>query len=316
MWTLFRRLLGAAVFLNLNQLRVFYCAAREGSYRGAAQVLFVTQPAVSQNIKALENYYGVGLFQRVGRSMQLTPAGRILFEHAERIFAAADEAEHAIRELGKLERGEIRVGTTKIFARYLMPSIVNAFREQHPAITVALDEGSSEQMVSSVEHLKNHLAVVGRVPYPPRLRTQFFRLVELNLVAGPGHPLTQLLSARWRDLEGQPLIVRESGSGTRRAVTERLLREGASPRVVMESSSVDFIKRYVAEGRAVAFLFEPDMREELAAGRLVRVPLEEGELTFETHVVVLADAYKSPAVRAFMRVLEESGTAAWSVMPD
>src|SRR5680860_353985 len=274
------------LFLNLNQLRVFYFAAREGSYGGAAQVLFITQPAVSQNIKALETYYGVGLFQRVGRSMQLTQAGRILFEHAERIFAAADEAEHAIRELGKLERGEIRVGTTKIYARYLMPSIVNAFREQHPAITVALDEGSSEQMVNSVENLKNHLVVVGRVPYPPRLRTQHFRLVELTLVAGPGHPLSGLAPAHWKDLDGQPLIVRESGSGTRRAVTERLAQERVSPRVVMESSSVDFIKRYVAEGRAVAFLFEPDMREELTAGRLVRVPLAEGELTLETDVGV------------------------------
>lgn len=303
------------MYLNLNQLRVFYLAAREGSYRRAAELLFVTQPAVSQNIKALETYYGVGLFVRVGRSMQLTNAGRVLFEHAERIFEAAEEAEYAIRELSMLERGEIRVGTTKIFARHIMPSIINAFREQHPAITVALDEGSSAQMVSSVETLKNHLAVVGRMPYSARLRAHTFRLVELTLVTGPSHPLTRLSPARWKDLEGQPLIVRERGSGSRRAITERMAHEGVNPRVVMESGSVDFIKRYVAEGRAVAFLFEPDMREELAAGRLVRVPLAEGELTLDTDVVVLADAYKSPAVRAFMKVLEESAAAAWSVTP-
>ncbi|GAB4251349.1 MAG: LysR family transcriptional regulator [Thermoleophilia bacterium] len=303
------------MLLNLNQLRVFYVAAREGSYSRAAQALFITQPAVSQNIKALETYYGVGLFQKAGRSMELTQAGRILYGYAQRIFEVADEAEQAIRELGRLERGEVRVGTTKIFARYLMPSIINAFQERHPAVSVALDEGSSEQMVRSVETLRNHLAVVGRIPYPPRLRAQHYRRVVLTLVVGAGHPFTARNPVSWRDLDGQPLIVREAGSGTRRAVTERLAQEGAAPLVVMESSSVDFIKRYVAEGQAVAFLYEPDMREELASGQLVRVPLAEGDLTLDTDVVFLADAYKSPAVRAFLRVLEESATAEWSVLP-
>ncbi|MHB8870246.1 MAG: LysR family transcriptional regulator [Thermoleophilia bacterium] len=303
------------MLLNLNQLRVFYYAAREGGYRRAAEALFITQPAVSQNIKALESYYGVGLFRKVGRSMELTPAGRTLFGFAERIFEAADEADQAIREFALLERGEVRVGTTKIFARYLMPSIINAFRERHPAVSVSLDEGSSEQMIRSVETLKNHLAVVGQMEYPARVRSQHFRRVELTLVAGAGHPLVGRDCASWRDLEGQPLIVRESGSGSRRAVTTRLAEEGVTPHVVMESSSVDFIKRYVAEGKCIGFLFEPDMIEELDSGRLVRVPLLEGDLELETDIVVPLDTYKSPAVRAFLRVLEESATAAWSVLP-
>ncbi len=303
------------MLLNLNQLRVFYYAAREGGYRRAAEALFITQPAVSQNIKALESYYGVGLFRKVGRSMELTPAGRTLFGFAERIFEAADEADHAIREFALLERGEVRVGTTKIFARYLMPSIINAFRERHPVVSVSLDEGSSEQMIRSVETLKNHLAVVGRMEYPARVRSQHFRRVELTLVAGAGHPLAGRKGASWRDLEGQALIVREIGSGSRRAVTTRLAEEGVTPDVVMESSSVDFIKRYVAEGKCVAFLFEPDMTEELDSGRLVRVPLVGGDLVLETDIVVPLDTYKSPAARAFLRVLEESATAAWSVLP-
>lgn len=303
------------MLLNLNRLRVFYYAAREGGYRRAAEALFITQPAVSQNIKALETYYGVGLFRKVGRSMELTPAGRTLYGFAERIFEAADEADLAIREFARLERGEVRVGTTKIFARYLMPSIVNAFRERYPAVSVSLDEGSSEQMIRSVETLKIDIGVVGRVGYPPRVRSQHFRRVELTLVAGAGHPFTGRASVRWRDLEGQPLIVREQGSGSRRAITTRLADEGVTPRIVMESSSVDFIKNYVIEGRALAFLFEPDMKDELVSGRLVRIPLREGDLVLETDIVVPLDTYKSPAARAFLRVLEESATAAWSVLP-
>lgn len=303
------------MLLNLNQLRVFYMAAREGTYRRAAEVLHVTQPAVSQNIKSLETYYGVGLLHKVGRGMELTHAGRILFEYAERIFEEAEQAEQAIRELGSLARGEVRVGTTKIFARYLMPSIMTTFCERYPAISVALDEGSSEEMVRSVESHRNHLAVVGRMDYSSRTRTQHYRRVVLTLVAGAAHPFARRTDVSWADLEGRPLIVRESGSGSRTALTARLAKEGVTPKVVMESGSVDFIKRYVAEGQSLAFLYEPDMREELGAGKLVQVPLAEGELTLETDIIFLADAYKSPPVRAFLKVLEESATAAWSVLP-
>lgn len=312
--------------LNLNQLRVFYAAAREGSYRRASESLYITQPAVSQSIKALERYYGVGLFYKSGRSMALTQEGTILFDYARRIFQASEEAEQALREFGNLDRGEVRVGTTKIYARYLMPSLITAFRARYPRVTVLLREGSSGDMVRSVESLVNHLAVVGRVSHTSRLDSHHFRTVELALVAGANHPLAAQSGAdtpreeppmaSWKDLDGQPLILREAGSGSRRAADYRLVQEGVSPEMVMESGSIDFIKRYVAEGRALSFLYKPDMREELAAGRLVHIPLIEGDLTLETDTVLLTDAHKSPAVRAFLEVLDESATAEWSVLPE
>jgi len=306
--------------VNLNQLRVFYVAARERSHTQAARTLFITQPAVSQNIKGLETYLGLPLFRRSGRQRELTPAGAALFKYAERIFGVADEAEQAMRELGAIDRGEVRVGTTKIYARYLMPSIIDAYRTRHPDITVVLDEGSSEQMVRSVAELTNHVAVVGRVDYPPRVRYQHYRWVQLVLVASADHPLALRAAAgeqiSWRDLADQPLILREQGSSSRLAALERLALEGVTPRVAMESGSVDFIMRYVAEGKAVAFLFEPDIRDELQAGRLVRVPLVEGELELETNIVLLPDVTRTPAVRAFLQVLDESAASGWSVLPD
>lgn len=306
--------------MNLNQLRVFYVAARERSHTRAARLLFITQPAVSQNIKALETYLGLSLFSKTGRQRELTPAGRILYDHAERIFTSADEAEQAMRELGAIDRGELRVGTTKIYARYLMPSIIDAYRERHPDITVMLDEGSSEQIVRSVADLTNHLGVVGRVDLPPRMRHLPFRRIHLILVAGADHPLAQRVAAgepvTWKDLTDQPLILREHGSSSRLAAVDRLTHEDVATRVVMESGSVDFIKRYVAEGKALAFLYEPDLRDELEGGRLVRIPLAGGELELETYTVLLPDAARTPAVRAFLQVLEESATAGWSVLPD
>jgi len=306
--------------VNLNQLRVFYVAARERSHTQAARTLFITQPAVSQNIKGLETYLGLPLFRRNGRQRELTPAGAALFDYAERIFAVADEAEQAMRELGAIDRGEVRVGTTKIYARYLMPSIIDAYRKRHPDITVVLDEGSSEQMVRNVAELTNHVAVVGRVDYPPRVRYQHYRWVQLVLVASADHPLALRAAMgeqiSWRDLADQPLILREQGSSSRLAALERLALEGVTPRVAMESGSVDFIMRYAAEGKAVAFLFEPDIRDELHSGQLVRVPLVEGELELETNIVLLPDVSRTPAVRAFLQVLDESAAAGWNVLPD
>lgn len=301
--------------MNLNQLRVFYAAAREGSYTRAADILYVTQPAVSQAIKALEAYYGVGLFKKAGRAMELTSAGRVLFGYAEHIFGLADEAERAMRELSSVARGELRVAVNKIYARYLMPSLVSAFRERYPGVDLVLDEGSSEEMVKSVERLSAHVGLVGRVPYPSRIRAQLYRLVDLVLVAGPAHSLSQRDTVCWRDLDGESFIIREKGSSSRHAVLERFSRQGLSLNVALESGSVGFIKEFVAEGKALAFLLEADIREELAAGRLVKIPLADGNLELETDVVMLADAYKSPAVRAFLGVLEESATAEWSVLP-
>lgn len=305
--------------MNLSQLRVFYVAAREQSHTRAARTLFITQPAVSQNIKNLETYLGLPLFRRNGRQRELTTAGAALFDYAERIFRVTDEAEQAMRELGAIDRGKVRVGTSKIYARYLMPSIIDAYRKRHPDITVVLDEGSSEQMLRSVVNLTNQVAVVGRVDYPARVHHQHYRWVQLVLVAGAAHPLALRVargeSISWRDLADQPVILREQGSSGRLAATERFALEGVTLLVAMESGSVDFIKRYVAEGKAVAFLWEPDIRAELKAGRLVRVPLVEGELELETSVVLLPDVSRTPAVRAFLQVLEESTAAGWSTAP-
>lgn len=295
---------GGAVAINLNQLRVFYVAARESSYRRAAEVLYITQPAVTQNIRSLERFVGLPLFQKSGRRMELTHAGRILFRYARRIFEAAEEAEQAMREVATVARGELRVGTTKIYARYIMPSIISLFRDRHPEVTVVLEEGSSEQMVQSVENHGVQLAVVGRMDYPPRIRSQHFHDVVFVLVCAAGHPFAGRTDLSWTDLEGQPLIVRERGSGSGRAVRERLAREGVDAKVVMASGSVDFIRDFVVEGKGVSFLYEPDIREELSAGRLVHVPLPGEPVTMATDIVTRDDA-NSPAIRSFVRVLQE-----------
>jgi DNA-binding transcriptional LysR family regulator len=299
------------MLLNLNQLRIFYLAAREGSFARAAELLYITPPAVTHGIKGLEAYHGVNLFRKAGRGVVLTPEGEILYESARPIFEAADQFEQTLAELGKAGRYELRVAASKQFARYLM-STITAFEERHPLVRVGLRDATSQEAVRSVETHANHLAIVGRREYPAGLQVRHLRHVDFVMATGPRNSLVGRADVSWRDLEGQPVIFREPGSSAGLALKERLAEYGVTPVVALEAGALDFMKQYAAERGALAFISREDLTNELASGRLVEIPLREGPLTLEMDIVHLPDADRSPAVRAFMDMLEESTHEDWS----
>lgn len=303
------------MLLNLNQLRIFYLAAREGSFARAAELLFITPPAVTHGIKGLETYHGVSLFRKAGRGVALTPEGEILYESARPIFEAADKFEQTLTDLGKAGRYELRVAASKQFARYLM-STITAFEERHPLVKVGLRDVTSEEAVRSVETQANHLAVVGRREYPPGLDSRHLRHVDFVMATGPRNPLVGRNDVSWQDLEGRPVIFREPGSSAGLAIRKRLAEYGVTPYVALECGALDFMKQYAAERGALAFFSRGDITQELASGRLVEIPLVEGPLTLEMDIVFLPDVHRSPAVRAFMDVLEQSAHEDWSALPE
>ena len=300
--------------LNLNQFRIFYTAGREGSFARAAELLCITPQAVTHAIRGLESHHKISLFQKAGRGVRLTEEGEILFERARSIFEAADRLEQALEDLRRVGPYELRVGAGKMAARFLM-STITAFEEAHPGVTVVLRDCTSEEAARGVEALAYHLAVVGRQPYSPRLRVRPLWHVELIMAAGPGHPFAGQRDVSWKELDGQPFVFREPGSSTGRVLRERLAEYGVVPAVALETGSLELTKQYVAERAALAFFFEPDARAELAAGRLIEVPLREGPLTIEVDMVYLPDVHRSPAARTFLSVLEEAANADWMTLP-
>jgi DNA-binding transcriptional LysR family regulator len=302
------------VFLNLNQFRIFYVAAREGSFARAAELLSVTPQAVTHAIDGLESHHKIGLFQKAGRGVKLTQEGEILYEQARSVFEAADKLEQALEDLGRVGPYELRVGAGKMAARFLM-STITAFEETHPGVTVILRDCTSQEAVRGVETLAYQLAVVGRQAYSPQLRVRPLWHVELIMAAGPGHPFAGRVDVSWKELAGQPFVFREPGSSTGRALRERLAGYGVVPAVALETGSLDLMKQYTAERAALAFFFAPDARAELAAGRLIEVPLREGPLTIEVDIVYLPNVYRSPAVRTFLAVLEDAAGADWTTLP-
>jgi len=292
--------------LNLKQLKVFYFVARHLSFTQAAKELFITQPAVTKQIDALEQHCEARLFVRERSKLTLTDAGDVLFSYAEQIMRLAFEAERAVSNLRTNPHGILRIGTTKTFARYLLPSYILRFHQAFPLIQIQLDEGSSQDMAQSVVHGRHDLGVVGRVPYDQRLEFIPFPSHEaddLMVVLHPEHPLANRERLDLEDIREEPLLLREKGSGTRRLILERFRERGIEPRILLEASNVGFIKDWITRGVGIGILGLMSIREELNQGLLAAIPLATEGLAIHIDLVIPREGYRPMAVRSFLGFL-------------
>ena len=291
--------------INLNHLRIFYYAARERNLTKAAEALFVTQPAVTMQIKALEHYLEVPLFRKRGKFLELTDEGSVLYKYAEKIFGIVDEMEHALKGFASLTHGSLIIGTTRSFARHLMPSLLSGYQEKFPGIKVSLEVGSSTEIAEGVAAFKYDLAIVGRIPLPSKVKAIPFKLEEFCVVASPYHPLAKKGAVSWEELEKEPIIIREPGSGSRHFMLSLLASHGVKPSVLLEAGSVEFIKEYVIQSRGISFLYKPEIAREAEMGLLRPLKLGEGPIYIETIIVVPDGVTLSPASRAFLEQVDK-----------
>ena len=292
-------------FLNLKQLEAFYLVVKRGSYTKAAEELNVTQPAVTMQVKSLEKSLNLKLIQPLGKRVQLSEAGELLYQYAGKIFGLVDEANEKMRDFKKLMRGTLKIGTTKNYARYIMPSLLSEFQGRFPRTKVILDEGNSENMARSVLEMENELALISQLNLDRKIKTHFFSTVEFVLVASPEHRFSQRKSISLRELNGEPVILREKGSGSRAAILRKFQEYGIWPSVIIEASSLDFIVGYVKQNKAVSFMFEPDIKEELDKETLKVISIEEGNITFFTDIIYHTEKALSPPAQAFLKMVEE-----------
>lgn len=292
--------------MNLKQLEVFHLVVKKGSCTKAAEELNVTQPAVTIQVKSLEKSLNLKLIQHFGEKIQLSEAGELLYQYAEKIFDLVSEADEKMRDFKKLMRGTLQIGTTKNYARYIMPSLLTTFQARFPDIRVILDEGNSEDMARSVLDMKNEMAFICQINIDRRLKSIFFSSVEFVLVVSPQHRFSQRGSISFRELNGEPVILREKGSGSRAAILRRFDLYGIKPSVIIEVGSLDFIVGYVKQGKGISFMFEPDIKEELEKGLLKVIPIEEGNVIFFTDIVYHSEQPLSPPAQALLKIVEES----------
>jgi DNA-binding transcriptional LysR family regulator len=292
--------------LNLNQLRVFYEAARLESFTRAAHHLCVTQPAVTAQVRALEESLELPLFAKrgPGRRLVLTDSGEFLLEHARRIFDLEAELERALAETRQLKRGLLRISTTKTYARYVMPHYVSRFHESHPEIQVNIDEGSSAEVCRSLLDGRTELGVLAASRQVKGLTFVPFRREEVCLFASPKSALVQRGERiTIKDLADQPLIMREEGSSLCELVLRCLDEQGVSPQVVVQTSNSDCVKAMVEQNQGVAFLVRAAIERDITEGRLSVVPIKGEALSLQVNIAYLEGADLSPATVEFLNVL-------------
>ena len=267
---------------NLYPLHVFRLVARGGSVTRAGQELFISQPAVSAHLKALETAIGEPLFERTPRGMQLTPAGTVVLEQVNRLFALYEEIPAAVKALRGRVRGEVTVAASSTPGAYLVPELLRQFQEQYPEVRPVLRVGDSAEVLQWLLDYQAPMGVIGEMNIADSLQSVEIGSDHLQLVAAAGDALCRVKQVKPEHLRGRALLLREQGSSTR-AGAESLLGERLKEfERVVEVPSPEAIKQAVASGLGVAVLSSWATRLEENAGLLqpVRDPLLRHERRF------------------------------------
>lgn len=294
--------------INLNQLRAFYLTAKHLSFTEAANELCITQPAVTSQVRLFEETLGLRLFKKRAGKLQLTDAGKAIYDHAKKIFEQEQAIEEAVEEMKGLKHGSLRLGTARTYARYFMPFLISRFREAHPHISIHLEEGSSLDMTRALVDLKIELAIVASTEDNPEIRFEPFSREELILILPPAHPLTKKKAVTLEALAGQPIIMKEQGSGTRALVDALFEKNGCTPSVLMETSDAEMIKLLVQHGEGISFLARAAVASEIREQGLVTLPIEGVAMFLDVSVGYLKRQPLSPPAQAFLDNLKGLGT--------
>lgn len=286
--------------MNLNQLRAFYQVAKSLNFSIAAENLFVSQPAVTKQIRSLEEFCKLKLFGKKRGKVFLTDEGKKIFVYASRIFELERQLEETISGLQSLKQGSLRVGTTKTYARYFMPVLFGPFQKSFPDIIIELDEGSSLDMSKSLLDFKNSLAIVAKVEDDREISFIPLMLEEVVLIAAPDYHVAKKDKIAFRDLDGEPIVMKELGSGTRKLVEQCADSEKMKLNVIAQTSNMEFIKQLVRQKRAISFVVKSSVQTELSQGELISIPVKNTELFLKIFIAHLRD-YELPfAARAFL----------------
>ncbi|BAY71832.1 LysR substrate-binding domain-containing protein [Anabaena sp. FACHB-709] len=238
---------------TLHQLKVFEAAARHGSFTRAAEELFLTQPTVSMQIKQLTKSVGLPLFEQVGKRLYLTEAGRELFATCRQIFETIAQFEMKVADLKGLKQGQLRLAVITT-AKYFIPRLLGPFCQLYPGIDISLQVTNHERILERMMSNMDDLYIMSQVPEHLDVTSQPFLDNPLVVFAPANHPLAQEKNIPIQRLSSEPFIMREPGSGTRRAVQNLLEEQGVSVKVKLELGSNEAIKQAIAGGLGISVL--------------------------------------------------------------
>jgi aminoethylphosphonate catabolism LysR family transcriptional regulator len=284
--------------MRVAHLRSFYAAARYGGFTAGARQLHVSQPTVTTQVRALEAGYGVELFHRNGHRLVLSDVGQQLFGIAQRIFGLEEDAVHLLADSGTLRTGKLRVGAV---GPYHVMEMIAAFRQKYPGVEVTIRIGNSEETVRGLLELQTDVAVLAQYARDARLHFVPYRSHPLLVFVPKRHRYARRASNAIEQLAGEPLVMRESGSTTRKVFDDALRKAGVVPRIVLEIGSREAVREAVIRGLGIAavsaFEFVPDPR-------LHALTIANADVRTFTHVVTLQERRNARVASAFLDVVD------------
>ena len=283
--------------MRLTQLRSFHAVARAGGFTGAARLLHISQPTVTTQVRLLEEAYGIELFHRRGHTVRLTPLGEQLYEMAQRIFAIEGETLHLLEDSGELKSGHLRVGAVGPFH---VTEMLARFNRHFPGIKVSVRVGNSEEMLSSLLDYQADVAVLAQFTEDRRFHWVPYSRHPIVVFVHQDHRFAARKRISIADLEGEPMILREEGSTTRKAFDDAVKRAGVTPRVVMEIGSREAIREAVIMGVGIGVVSEIEFIPDPA---LRAVTVTDAEMFTHAHVACLAERREARLVKAFLDIV-------------
>jgi LysR family transcriptional regulator, low CO2-responsive transcriptional regulator len=287
--------------MDFDQLETFIDVARLSSFSRAAEKRFRTQPAISSQIRSLEEEVGARLLDRSGGKVSLTASGKLFLKFAEDTLDVRKAVVTAIAETERVPRGEIVVGANEGTCLHILPEVFAHFKKQYPDVSVNIRRADYAKVLESVIDNSVDFGVVSLPITDPRLTAVPIHRDELVLIVPPRHPLAKLKSAAAADIAQYPLVMPKVGH-TRDALDELFHQKKLKPRYAMEVDSSELLKRFVAADVGVGFIARSHVQEDVQARVLATVPLAEAQIRRDLALVFRKDKALSRAALAFIDI--------------
>jgi len=284
--------------ITLRQLQVFESVAKNLSFTQASKQLHLSQPAVSMQIKQLEENIGIPLFEQLGRKIFLTEAGQEMYHYSRVIAMQLEEAEEVLEQLKGLKTGRLEV-TVATTANAFATRMLAVFSSRHEGVTVSLDVTNRESLLRQLDENEKDIAIMGRPPKKADLITEVFADNPLVVVAAPDHPLVGKKGITLTELQDQTFVVREKGSGTRTAMQRFFDEHNLSITSSMEMNENEAIKQAVQAGMGLGIVSTHTLELELETKRLVVLDVEDFPIMRHWYLVHKKDKRLSPVAQAF-----------------
>jgi DNA-binding transcriptional LysR family regulator len=294
--------------LSLRQLELFASVARNQSFSRAAEEMHLTQPAVSVQVKNLEDSVGLPLLEYFGRRVHLTDAGRELFSLCETIFQSLDRFKMTVADLKGLKQGRLKLAVTTT-AKYFVPRLLGPFCERFPGIDVALKVTNRERTLERIANREDDLYIMGQLPEGIDAEACPFLENQLVVMARADHPLARQSRVPLRALADQPFLMREPGSGSRLAAERYFAQHGFTARMRMELGSNEAIKNAIAGGLGIAVLSRHTLALEGEHGEIAILDVEGFPIRRHWYAVYPSNRRLSVVARAFCDYLKAEGEA-------